>query len=111
MSKVHIELNSNAVPVHSNLGDRVVSLLYLTVSPTVYNTLSATNFIPLVNPGTTPEIPVGSTAAQISDLRYAHTTPALLFNKYGPTEKALCQQILSAFDKLFVQFLQHCYVD
>ena len=86
-----------------------LGLLYLTVSPAVYNTLSATTFILLSNPGATSGIPVGSTAVQISALQYAHTTTAVLFDMYNHTDKSLLQQLLSAVDKLFVRSLRHQY--
>ena len=46
ISKVQIQLNSNATPVHSNLGDGALGLVYLTVLPGVFNTLPATTFTP-----------------------------------------------------------------
>ena len=110
ISEVHLQLNYNAVSVHSNLSDRSLGLLYLNVLPTVYNTLSATEFIPLMNPGPTPDITVGSTAAKISTFRYAHTTSALLFDDYNRTDEALFQQLLSDVDKFFVRSLHHRYV-
>ena len=45
ISEVHLQLNSNAASIHSNLGDGVLILLYLTVTPAIYNTLLATMFI------------------------------------------------------------------
>ena len=111
ISEVHLQLNSNAAVVHSNLVDGYLGPLYLTVLPAFYNTLSATTFTPPSNPGATPDIPVGSTAAQISALRYAHTTTFVLFDEYDHKDKTLCQQLLSAVDGLFVCSLWCCYVE
>ena len=110
IAEVHLQINSNTASVYSNLGNRSLGLLYLTVLPAVYNNLSVTTFVPPSNPGATPDIPVKSTVAKIAALRYAHTTVAVLFDNYNRTDKALCQKILSAVDKLFVCSLLHCYV-
>ena len=110
ISEVHLQINSNAALVHSNLGDGFLGLLYLTVLSVVYNTMLSSTFIPPSNPVATPDIPVGSTAAQITALQYAHTTAAVLFDKYDRMDKALCQQILSAVGKIFFRSLRHRYV-
>ena len=107
IAEVHLQLNSNAAVVHSNLVDGYLGPLYLTVLPAFYNTLSATTFTPPSNPGATPDIPVGSNVVQISALQYAHTTADKLFDKYNRTEKVLYQQLLSAVDELFVRSLRH----
>ena len=110
IDEVHFQLNSNAESVHSNLSNRALSILYLTVLPSIYNTLSATTFTPLSNPGATPDIPVGYTATQIAALRYAHTTAVVLFYEYDRTDKALFQQLLSTVDKILIRPLPHFYV-
>ena len=65
IAKVHLKLNANYASVQSNLGDGQLGLLFLTVSPSVYNTLFATTFIPPVNPGTTAIINASATVAVI----------------------------------------------
>ena len=98
IAKVHLQLNSNAALVHSNLGNGALGLLKLTVLPDFYKTLSDTKFTPLMNTGPTPDITVRSTTAQIAALRYAHTTAAVLFDEYDRTDKAFFQHLLSAVD-------------
>ena len=71
ISELHMKMISNPEFVHSNLGNDALSLLYLTVSPTVYTTLLTKAFIVSVNPGSEPIIPDGSTSPTIADLRYA----------------------------------------
>ncbi len=64
IAELHIQLNANAASVQSpNLGDGQLGLLPLTVSPKVYNMLSAVPFLAPLNPGTTPNIPAVTTAA------------------------------------------------
>ena len=55
--EIHQFLSSNAASVQSNLGCGTMGLIYLTLSPTVYATLSATLFVPPPNPGDTATIP------------------------------------------------------
>jgi hypothetical protein len=57
IAALHQQLNANAALVQSHLGNGVLGLLYLTVSPAVYVNLSAVPFLPPVNPGPTPIIP------------------------------------------------------
>ena len=96
IAEAHLKLNSNAASVHSNIGDGALGLIYLTLSPAVYNTLSATVFLAPVNPGASAVVPAGSTAAQISELHYAHTIAETVLHDYDRTDKALRQQLLSA---------------
>ena len=46
LAALHLKLNANAASVHSNLGDGLLGLLFLTISPAVYNTLSVVPFAP-----------------------------------------------------------------
>ena len=107
IAKVHLKLNSNAASVHSNPGNGTLGLLYLTLSPALYSTLSYTTFVVLVNPGGAPVIPTGSNAPQKHDIRYAFTAAEKIFTKYDCTDKALRQQLLSSIDEIFVCSLQH----
>ena len=51
ITDIHLKLNSNAALVQSNLGCGTLEILFLTVSPAVYATLSTIVFVPPVNPG------------------------------------------------------------
>ena len=79
------------------------ALLFLTVSPVVYATLSTTEFVPPVNLGPEPIIPTGSTGAAVADLRYHHTESTKIFTEYENTDKALCQLLLASTDELYVR--------
>ena len=81
IADIELKLNSNAASVQSYLGCGTLGLLFLTVSPTVYATLSTTAFVPPVNPVPEPSIPTGSTGAVISDLRYHHTEATKIFTE------------------------------
>ena len=81
IADIHLKMNSNAASVQSNLGCGTLGLVSLTVSTTVYATLSTTTFVPPVNPVPEPIIPTGSTGAAIADLRYHHTESTKIFTK------------------------------
>ena len=100
IADIHLNLNSNSASVQSNLGCSTLGLLFLTVSPAVYATLSTTTFVPQVNPGPEPSTPNGSTGVVIADLRYNHTEATKIFTEYENTDKALRQLLLASTDEL-----------
>ena len=108
--EIYLKLNFNTASVQSNLGCGTFGLLFLTVSPAVYATLSTIAFVPLVNPGPEPSIPTGTTGAVITDLRYRHIEATKIFTKYEKTDTALRQLLLASTDKLYVQYLRHKYI-
>jgi hypothetical protein len=110
IATVHRLLNANSASIQSHLGNGRLGLLFLTVSPTVYNTLSATPFVPPVNPGPSPIVPDGSTGPQIADIRYEFTTATTVFKQYDLADKALKQLLLGAVDDMFVRSLQTKYI-
>ena len=89
IADIHLKLNSNVASVQSNLGCGTLGLLFLTVLPAVYVTLSTTTFVLPVNPGPEPSIPIGATGAVIANLRYCHTESTKNFTEYENTDKAL----------------------
>jgi hypothetical protein len=110
IAALHRQLNANAASIQSHLGNGLLGLLYLTVSPAVYATLSATPFVAPINPGPTPDIPVGSTNAQISNIRFTFNADTLIFRNYDMADKALKQLLLGAVDDMFVRSLQTKYI-
>ena len=78
LAEVHLRLNTNVASVHSHLGYGQLGLLFLTIAPPIYNTQSNIVFIPPANPGPSPVIPQGLTAAQITNIcRQYNVEPAL----------------------------------
>ena len=98
LAKVHFKLNANFASVQSNIGDRQLGVLYLTVSPDDYKTLSATAFIPLVNRGATEIITAGATATVIANERRSFTDTTKLFKQYDSTDKSPKQMLLGTVD-------------
>jgi hypothetical protein len=107
IAELNLQLNANAASVQSNLGDGLLGLLFLTITPAEYNTLSAVQFIPPGNPGSTPVIPAGSTGPQISAVIRQHGLSANLFKEYLATDKALKQQIIGAVPATYLRTLRN----
>ena len=110
LTALHLKLNANAVSVHSNLGDGLLALLFLTISPAVYNTLSVVPFAPHVNPGATAIIPFDASGPAATTLRHSHQLELDLFNEYTNTDKALKQILLGAVDEIYLRSLRNKYV-
>ena len=91
IADIQLKPNLNAASVHSNIGCGTLGLLFLTVLPVVYTTLSTTTFVLPVKPGLEPSIPTGATRSVIDDLQYCHTESTKIFTEYENTDKALRQ--------------------
>ena len=109
VAEVHFKLNSNSASVQSNLGYGQLGLLYLTVSPSVYNTLFAIVFIPPVNPGATTIITAGSTSAAIANELRSFADATALFKQYDSADKSLKKMLLIKVEEMFVRSLQTMY--
>jgi hypothetical protein len=92
----------------SNLGNGLLGLLALTVSPEVHDTLAGVPFVVPINLGPAATFPDSPTVAQIANIRQDHDELKALFVKYYATDKALKQQIITAADKLYLRTLNHC---
>ena len=99
---MHELLNLNAASVSTNLGCGTLGHLCLTLSPTVYVTLSTTRVIPPLNPGATPVIPARETGPESASIWYAHDAAMLAFNTFANVDHALRQQLLGAIDDTFL---------
>ena len=108
--KIHQYLSSNAASFRSNLGYGTLGLIYLTLLPTVYATLSATLFVPSHNPGATATIPSTATTSQTSSIRQAHDESQEVFKEYDNTDKALKKLFISTFDDIFLRAIRARYV-
>ena len=99
---MHKLLNSKSASVNTNLDCITLGHLCLTLSPTVYKTLSTTRVVPPPNPGAAPVIPAGATEPKAASIRYAHDAAILVFNTFHNVDRALCQQLLGAVADIFV---------
>jgi hypothetical protein len=79
INALNLQLNANAASVQSNLGDGLLGLLYLTITPAEYNALSATELFPPENPGAAPTVPYAATDSQVATLLREHKADSNLF--------------------------------
>jgi hypothetical protein len=108
IAALNLQLNANAASVQSNLGDGQLGLLALTVSPAVYNTLSAVTFQHPVNPpGTSPIIPANATTSVTSAITRCFTTEAAIFKEYHATDNALKQQVIGCVNSMYLRTLSN----
>jgi len=110
INHMHQKLNTNAAFIISHLGNGRLGLLYLTVTNTVFNTLSAIPFIPPLNPSPMAIYPPGATQFQIQAVNATHATNTRLFKQYDATDRALKQQLLGCMDDMFVNALADPHV-
>ena len=110
IKNLHKKLSANAASVHSHLGNGRLGLLYLTVTPEVYNTLSNVPFNPPTNPGPLPTYPDGATQHQILAANKAHELQVQLFKQYDACDRALKQLLLGAVDDIFVNALSNTHI-
>jgi hypothetical protein len=107
INALNLQLNANAALFQSNLGDGLLGLLYLTITPAEYNALSATEFFPPENPGAAPTVPYAATDSQIATLLREHKANTNLFKEYIATNKALKQQVIAAVDAMYLKPLRN----
>ena len=110
IAALHLQLNANAASVQSHLGNGVLGLLYLTISPAVYETLSAVPFVPPVNPGPTPIIPARSTQPTTVTIRAQFIENTDVFKQFSATDKVLKQLLVGAVDEMYIRCLQTKYL-
>jgi hypothetical protein len=110
IAALHQQLNANAASVQSHLGNGVLRLLYLTVSPAVSANISAVSSLPPVNPGPTPIIPDRSTVPTTTTIRARFVEDTDIFKQYSTTDKALKQLLVGAADEMFIRSLQTKYL-
>ena len=100
---MHELMNSNAASVTTNLVCGTLGHLCLTLSPTVYATLSTTRVVLPLNPGATPVIPAGATGPEAASIRYTHNAATLAFNTFSNVDRILRQQLMGAVEDTFLR--------
>ena len=105
ITEVHLQLIANTTSVQSHLGDGTLRLLYLTVTPAVFNILSLNPFISPTNPGPELTVPAGIIGPVISDIRLQFANATRLHKQYDSTDKALKKILLGGVDNMFFRSL------
>jgi hypothetical protein len=107
---LHLKLNENAVKVHSNLGDGLLGYLGVTLTPAIYDTLSAQPFVIPPNPGPAPVIPANATGPQIANIRTLFLEHFAAFKKYMDVCNSISSIILEVIDPVYLATLRLPYV-
>ena len=107
IAAVHTKLKANAASIHSNLGGGNHGLLGLALQPGTYTILTGHVFQPPDNPGPTANIPNGLTGPQISELVREHEAKLKLWKLYTQVEQTLKQQLITAFDDIYLSGLRN----
>jgi hypothetical protein len=107
IAEVQRNLTANAASVETTLGGGAFGYLALTVAPAVYLTLAGVAFVPPVNPGGLPVIPLAATAAATNELVRQHGENKRVWLEYVNLGKALKQQLLTVVEDIYVRSLKH----
>lgn len=102
ISAVHTKLKANAASVHSNLGGGTHGLLGLALKPGNYTVLTGHVFEVPINPGPTANLQPGLTGSQISEQVREYEACLEIWRSYNMTEQALKQQLITAFDDIYL---------
>ena len=100
-------IQENEASIQSELGGGAHGLLGLALSPTAYQTITGSPFVPPVNPGTLPAIPALQTGPQINEFVRAHNEDLRVWREYIKTERALKTQLLNTFDDIYFKGLRN----
>ena len=80
--ETHMLLKANAASVQSELCGRTHGLLCLVLSSAVYQTITGSAFVALLNPGRFTNIPNGTTAARINEAVRNHKEELCIWQEY-----------------------------
>jgi hypothetical protein len=102
IQELHLKLNENAVKVHSNLGNGLLGHLCVTVSPPIFNTLSATPFTLPINPGISPAFPDAATGPVMANIRQVFKEEFAEFKR--------CMDVCNAISALIIEVIEPVYL-
>ena len=108
---IHAILKANAASVASELGGGAHGLLDLTLPNTTYTPLSGVAFTRPANPGITPVIPARSTGDTVRRIERQHKETLRAYHEVNRTDSALKQQLLSAFDDMYLKAQKQTHVE
>ena len=90
------QISSNAASIQTTISGGKIGYLVLTVSTTVYMTLSETYFAKLVNPSPAPSIPTNSTGIKQTAIRYKFDLDTELYLLLQNMYKTRKEQLLGS---------------
>jgi hypothetical protein len=101
---------ANAASVPSREGGGAHGYLGMVLSAAVYATVSGTPFVNPNNPGATPIIPGGTTAAATGVLTRTHTEDLRNWKEYNNMQNALKKQVIDAIEPIYLRSLRNRHV-
>ena len=110
LRQLRTTIKQNAASIHCSLGGGNHGYLALTVSPTIYATISNTPFVVPADPGPYPNIADGATAAQIGEATRIHAEQTMQYQQYNHVQYALCKQIQDSVDPIFLLALKEPHI-
>ena len=99
LAEVHFQLNTNAASMHFHFGNGRLGLLYLTVTPAMYNMKSAMTFVLPENLGSEPTELEGSTGLKIVYIKQTYRHKSMLFKEFDDKSKAIKTLLVSAINE------------
>ena len=108
VKELNEELNANAASIVTTRGGGAHGYLAITVSPTIYATLTSTAFVAPTMPP--PVDPAGMTGPQIANANRIFNEQKTEFHSYINLQNALKKQLIAAVDPLFLRTIRQPYV-
>ena len=101
LHRLHQEIKTNAMTVHSNLGGGAFGYLGLVMTPSEYAFISPVPFVKPIYPGPLT-IPPGLSVYKARQLATDHKEILRLFHESRGVERALLQQLVAAIDPAYI---------
>ena len=105
---INDELSTNAATIPTTLGGGNLGHVAITVSPTIYATLSNTPFVAPTAPN--PPNLTGMTAPQISAANRAYDKLLQTFQEYNLLQNALKNMLIAAVNPIYLKAISQPYV-
>ena len=102
------KLSTNAATISTTLGGGSLGHVGITVSPTIYATLSTTAFVPPTAP--TAPVTAGLTGPQISAANRAYDKDKQTFQEYNLLQNALKKMLIAAVEPIYLKAISQAHV-
>jgi hypothetical protein len=101
------ELNGNAASIHTNLGGGQHGHIALIITEAEFLRISATAFVPPINPPPMPNHADNATTVRISENNRQHLENQKAFNLYLNVDKELKNQIIASLPDTYIREMKH----
>ena len=108
IKRLNDDISANAASVHTDLGGGNHGHLGLTVSPTIYATVSGTPYTAPTSPA--PPALTGLTGPQITAANRRYDSDKKKFAEFVALQNALKKQILASVDDIYLSAIEQPYI-